>query len=58
MTASSSAEYQVVAMIHQGHATFFTDVDGRRANVRVVRWYLETDADGFAPNNLDNPPQF
>jgi hypothetical protein len=51
-------EYEVVAMIEQGLASFFTEVDGVRADVGVVQWYLETAADGFAPNNLDNLPEF
>jgi Protein of unknown function (DUF3892) len=51
-------EREVVSMIQQNQATFYTDVDDVRANVEVVRWYLETVADGLAPNNLDNLPEF
>jgi len=49
-------EYEVVSMIEQGLATFYTDVDGRRAEVGVERWYLKTVPDDFGPNNLDNLP--
>jgi hypothetical protein len=33
-------------------------IDGQQADVIVVRWYLQTVADGFIPNNLDALPQF
>lgn len=49
-------EFDVVAMIEQGLASFHTEVDGVRAEVGVTRWYLETVADDFLPNNLDNLP--
>ena len=51
-------EYEVVAMIQQGLATFYTDVDGVRAEVGVEAWYLKTAPDDFGPNNLDNLPRF
>ena len=51
-------EFDVVAMINGNLATFYTEAGGVRAAVAVERWYLETVADGFAPNNLDNLPIF
>jgi len=51
-------EFDVVAMINGALATFYTLVDGRRANVAVVQWYLQTVADDFVPNNLDALPEF
>ena len=52
------AEADVVNLISAGQATFYTMVDGVRANVIVERWYLKTVADGFTPNNLDSLPEF
>jgi hypothetical protein len=49
-------ESEVVNLINTGGATFYTLEGGRRANVMVVRWYLETVADNFTPNNLDSLP--
>ena len=49
-------EAEVVNLINTGGATFYTLEGGRRANVFVDRWYLQTVADDFAPNNLDNLP--
>ena len=40
--------------------TYYTNVGGRRTNVRVVTvggvQHLTTNADGYKPNNLDNLP--
>lgn len=52
------AEADVVSIITAGQGTFYTLVDGRRANVIVDTWYLKTVADDFTPNNLDALPQF
>jgi hypothetical protein len=52
------AEADVVNIINSRQATFYTLVDGRRANVIVESWYLKTVADDFIPNNLDALPQF
>jgi hypothetical protein len=49
-------EFDVVSMINANDASFHTMVDGVRANVAVDSWFLKSDADGFAPNNLDNLP--
>ena len=49
-------EFDVVNMINGADATFFTFVDGVRAHVAVDTWFLKSDADGFAPNNLENLP--
>ncbi len=54
----SMAEADVVNLITSKQATFYTLVDGLRANVAVERWYLKTVADGFIPNNLDALPEY
>jgi hypothetical protein len=51
----------VVELIQSGSCTFYTDEDGRRADVTVQTsssgWpYLMTVADGFTPNNLSALP--
>ncbi|MGA8099380.1 MAG: hypothetical protein WB810_12070, partial [Candidatus Cybelea sp.] len=46
-------EYDVVTMIQEGLETFYTLEGGRRANVEVVQWWLQTVSDDFVPNNLD-----
>lgn len=51
-------EYDVVTMIQEGLATFYTLEGGRRANVEVVQWWLQTVSDDFVPNNLDALPEF
>ncbi|WP_347985936.1 DUF3892 domain-containing protein [Methylomonas sp. AM2-LC] len=52
------AEADVANIITSGQGTFYTLVDGRRANVIVETWYLKTVADNFTPNNLDSLPEF
>ena len=46
--------------IHTGIHVYYTEVNGRRANVRVVTvngvQHLTTNPDGYKPNNLDNLP--
>ena len=51
-------EESVIARIEKGTDSFYTDVNGKQAEVVVAthnnRKYLKTDADGYAPNNLLN----
>ena len=50
------SEDAAIRKIQSGTDSFFTFVNGRRANVIVAehngRKYLKTDADGYAPDNL------
>ena len=55
-------EDAAIAAIESGTYSFFVNVSGRTLNVVVAtdngRKYLKTTADGFAPNNLLNLPEF
>lgn len=55
------SEDQAIAEMKQGKWTFFTNVNGRRANVRIGRHlgreYLTTEPDGQQPNNLLSLPE-
>ncbi|MBR0693313.1 DUF3892 domain-containing protein [Bradyrhizobium lablabi] len=55
-------EDAAIAAIESGTYRFFISVNGRSLNVVVAtdngRKYLKTTADGFAPNNLLNLPEF
>jgi hypothetical protein len=50
------AEDDAIGRINRGEDTFYTLVNGRRANIIVAvhngRQYLKTTADGYSPDNL------
>ena len=52
------SEDSMIKRIENGQETFYTRVNGRRADIVVAthnrRKYLKTTADGYAPNNLLN----
>ena len=52
------SESEMINRIERGLESFYTMVNGRRAEIIVAvhqsRKYLKTDADGYAPNNLLN----
>jgi hypothetical protein len=52
------SESEMIRRIEAGSESFYTTVNGRRADVTVAvhdgHKYLKTTADGYAPNNLLN----
>lgn len=52
------AEDDAIGRINRGEDSFYTLVNGRRANIIVAvhngRQYLKTTADGYSPDNLLN----
>lgn len=54
-------QQQAITYIENGEHTFFTLVNGRRANVIVARHngnkYIKTESDGEHPNNLLSLPE-
>jgi hypothetical protein len=52
------SEDSMISRIENGQETFYTRVNGRRADITIAihngRRYLKTTADGYAPNNLLN----
>ena len=55
------AEDDAIGRINRGEDSFYTLVNGRRANVVVAvhngRPYLKTTADGYSPDNLLSLPE-